>query len=560
MANTIIYYPLIKKGFQEVADVSSIESDITQLQSDVSMLQSNKVTKCINAVDLAAVADGEIFEWQGVETIINGTTFENGFFYKKAAGSTYTIPAGSLYFDVLSDIVTDLFTIPAGRYYQLEQVQGVYAYGIAYKTINDVKCSWLTNYGDTMDHVGNYVCFQNGDVTTITELSGGYAHDDSAGNNLYSAGRNNFGQKNIFTFVSDNGNFADFCMVFGDNSNNTYITGKVINGNYCPWNNSYFVGTYFYGGTLDEDYTVDTTTYTRIDTQPRLQNITNGAGGSINIGTDVNISGDLTVKGTQTVVHTEEIESENDYIELRADNPLGLASGEMSGIEVNNYDGLGTDCVLAVDNAGWARVGDKNGTLQKLATIQETPTDGDFVKYNNTTKELESTTDGSSLTVTFISDENINNIESGDTLSNIAKKIQAHFAYLPTYLSLNPSTAIEADTKIGLFKIDGLVMNIIVNIIGGWNSGTLGQVIFTVLGRPQYGLKISTIGDYSINTPYKIYVANDNSDTYIYISYPATYNSICYILIYGLNTNTVTNLNFQTIDDSTFNNILSLQL
>ena len=421
--NDVIFFPLIKKGFQ-YSDNGGGGGDTQQ-----------KVTKCTTADELDDVADGEIFEWQGVETIINGTTLENGYFYKKATGSTWTIPAGAVYFDVLSDIVTDLFTIPAGRYYQLEQVQGVYAYGIAYKTINDVKCTWLTNYDDTMDHVGNYVCFQNGDVTTITELSDGYAHDDSAGNNLYSAGRDNFGQKNIFTFVSDNGDFADFCMVFGDNSHNTDITGKVINGNYCPWNNSYFVGTYFYGGTLDEDYTVDTTTYTRIDTQPRLNNITNGAGGSVNIATDVNISGNLNVKGTQTVVHTEEIESENDYIELRADNPLGLASGEMSGIEVNNYDGNGTDCVLAVDATGWARVGDKNGTLQKLATIQETPTDGAFVKYNNTTKELESTSDGSALTVTFTPDTSatINYIISGDTLATIAQKISKITTITPTF-------------------------------------------------------------------------------------------------------------------------------
>ena len=346
-----------------------------------------KVTKCTTADELDAVADDEIFEWQGVETIINGTTLENGYFYKKAAGSTYTIPSGAVYFDVLSDIVTDLFTIPAGRYYQLEQVQGVYAYGIAYKTINDVKCTWLTNYNDTIDHVGNYVCFQNGDVTTITELSDGYAHDDSAGNNLYSAGRNNFGQKNIFTFVSDNGDFADFCMVFGDNSNNTYITGKVINGNYCPWNNSYFVGTYFNGGKLDEDYTVDSTTYTRINTQPPTPGITE-ENGTLKISFPVQFEDDVTVKGTQTVVHTEEIESENDYIELRADNPLGLANGERSGLEVNNYDGNGTDCILAVDNQGWARVGDKNGTLQKLATIEENPTDAQFVQYDAQNKQL----------------------------------------------------------------------------------------------------------------------------------------------------------------------------
>ena len=457
MANTTIYYPLIKKGFQEVADVSSIESDITQLQSDVSTLQSNKVTKCINAVDLAAVADGEIFEWQGVETIINGTTFENGFFYKKTAGTTYTIPSGSLYFDVISDITTDLFTIPAGRYYQLELVN-LRVYGVAQNSVNGVKCSWFTNYDDTPDHVGNYVVFKNGEVTTIATLGmSGYANTDDQGNALYNASRNNFGEKNIYTFVSDAGNLADIVLVYGDDTAQTFLIGKVVNNQMCAGDNVYFNGAYYSGGKLTEDYTVDTTTYSRIDTQPRLQNITNGAGGSIDIATDVNISGDLTVKGTQTVVHTEEIESENNYIELRADNPLGLASGEMSGIEVNNYDGNGTDCVLAVDNAGWARVGDKNGTLQKLATIQETPTDGDFVKYNNTTKELESTTDGSTLDVTFTDNDITDNIKSGETLSTLMGKICNLITpfYRFSNIKINNNSDLNNLDQPGAYYIDG---------------------------------------------------------------------------------------------------------
>ena len=80
--NDVIFFPLIKKGFQ-YSDNGGGGGDTQQ-----------KVTKCTTADELDDVADGEIFEWQGVETIINGTTLENGYFYKKATGSTWTIPAG----------------------------------------------------------------------------------------------------------------------------------------------------------------------------------------------------------------------------------------------------------------------------------------------------------------------------------------------------------------------------------------------------------------------------------------------------------------------------------
>lgn len=142
---------------------------------------------------------------------------------------------------------------------------------------------------------------------------------------------------------------------------------------------------YFYKKTASD-------TYAQLDTQPRLQNIANGNGGSIEISTNTRIAGNLTVSGTSTTVHAQQVESENDYITLRKNNPLGLSNGDYSGMEIDNYDGNNTNLKLVVGNDGWARVGDSGGTLQKLATIQENPTNGQFVKYNTTTKELESST------------------------------------------------------------------------------------------------------------------------------------------------------------------------
>ena len=99
---------------------------------------------------------------------------------------------------------------------------------------------------------------------------------------------------------------------------------------------------------------------------------------------------DVTILGTQHVVSTEEVQSDNDYIVLRNNNPLGLSPGTYAGFKIKNYDGNDTSCLLVVDANGWARVGDENGIVQKIATIEENPTTGQFVKYNATNKQLES--------------------------------------------------------------------------------------------------------------------------------------------------------------------------
>lgn len=174
MANTTIYYPLIKKGFQEVADVSSIESDITQLESDVSSLQSNKVTKCFNAADLAALADEEIFQWQGNNATIGGTNFVNGYFYQKTT-SQITIASGTFYVNFQNDFITPLFTIPKGYYYYVEDTTINYGYEIQ-KSFDNIL--WISLQPCA---IGNPVTSVNGDIAYLTSVNNNYPVSDSLG-------------------------------------------------------------------------------------------------------------------------------------------------------------------------------------------------------------------------------------------------------------------------------------------------------------------------------------------------------------------------------------------
>lgn len=126
--------------------------------------------------------------------------------------------------------------------------------------------------------------------------------------------------------------------------------------------------------------------------QTLLNSLTKDSNGNYVISIPTKFLDDVTVEGTQTIVHTQEIQSENDYIILREDNPLGLAPGAYSGFKIKNYDGNQNNCLLVVDKNGWARIGDESGTVQKIATIEENPTNGALVKYNTSSKQLESTT------------------------------------------------------------------------------------------------------------------------------------------------------------------------
>ena len=417
MPNTVIYNPLLKKGFQEVNDASAEIDDLKQ----------HKITKCKTVADLTNLDDGEIFQWQGPDNVENN--LKNGFFYNTSG--QVTIPIGTPFIEIPADIVGEFSTIKAGKYYNTGH-QSVTMLG--YRTCTDTNNNTYRyfHFGAQADmpRVGDSFispAFTYSETTTYYTI----ASVSWVTGNTYDITLNN-GDALTVTVNSSGGSYA----ILQEFENND---GKIYLYNYNPYtsfnpvlfadtenNNAVIYAPFITNGTTDEEVII-TAGFAQIDTQPGINSISNDEGGGVAISTDVTIAGNLTVQGTQTVVQTQEIDSESDNINLRYNNPLALADGEESGVKVLNYDGNNTNCFLGVDNEGWARVGDEGGTLQKLATIEESPTDGAFATYNATDKELQTTTDGSKLNVTFTDAAVSGNISSGETLEVMAKKINQNF-------------------------------------------------------------------------------------------------------------------------------------
>ena len=109
--------------------------------------------------------------------------------------------------------------------------------------------------------------------------------------------------------------------------------------------------------------------------------------GNTKITGDAFISGDLTVSGTVHSVDQEEVVADGDTITLRANNNLPLATGQVSGIVVNKYNGT-DDLTVATGNDGTLRVGTAAGTDTEYTNIALNHSDGKYYKYENDTYTL----------------------------------------------------------------------------------------------------------------------------------------------------------------------------
>ena len=102
--------------------------------------------------------------------------------------------------------------------------------------------------------------------------------------------------------------------------------------------------------------------------------------GNTKITGDAFISGDLTVSGTVHSVDQEEVVADGDTITLRANNNLPLATGQVSGIVVNKYNGT-DDLTVATGNDGTLRVGTAAGTDTEYTNIALNHTDGKYYTW-----------------------------------------------------------------------------------------------------------------------------------------------------------------------------------
>ena len=68
------------------------------------------------------------------------------------------------------------------------------------------------------------------------------------------------------------------------------------------------------------------------------------------------INGDLEVRGTTFSSEVENVQSDGDWIVLRANNGSGLANGDYAGIVFHKYNAAGKDASITVDNSGTFRL------------------------------------------------------------------------------------------------------------------------------------------------------------------------------------------------------------
>lgn len=147
-------------------------------------------------------------------------------------------------------------------------------------------------------------------------------------------------------------------LTVGGNNNitgNTTINGTLEAGDTKVNGNTNITGNTTLGGTLD-------------------------VSGNTKITGDAFISGDLTVSGTVHSVEQEEVVANGDTVTLRANNNLPLATGQVSGIVVNKYNGT-DDLTVATGNDGTLRVGTAEGTDTEYTNIALNHSDGKYYTF-----------------------------------------------------------------------------------------------------------------------------------------------------------------------------------
>lgn len=122
--------------------------------------------------------------------------------------------------------------------------------------------------------------------------------------------------------------------------------------------------------------------------------------GSESTGADLHVYGNIFQEGALYETHLEQLYTTKDFIISREGAEGGLASGAISGHKVLLADGT-NDVVYGVDSDAIARVGWEGGTLQAIATREDSPTANGLAFWNDTDDRLDTnsglTFDGSVL-------------------------------------------------------------------------------------------------------------------------------------------------------------------
>lgn len=133
----------------------------------------------------------------------------------------------------------------------------------------------------------------------------------------------------------------------------------------------------------------------------------------LKVGADVMIGGNLHVAGKAYIDDVIEQQTEGNFLTLRANNQQAMGLQELSGVLINNTDGLGNIVAIVTDKDGVARVGDVTGTRTTYAELYLVVSTGKY--YTDDTYTTEVTPQGSLIkwdTYEKIEDETLGTIEA----------------------------------------------------------------------------------------------------------------------------------------------------
>jgi len=192
----------------------------------------------------------------------------------------------------------------------------------------------------------------------------------------------------------------------------------------------------------------------------------------------------ISQSGASYETHAEQVFTTKNEIILRDGAIAGLAVGEYVGLRAKLYDGV-NDGNLVFDKDGWARVGDV-GALQKLATIEETPTDGGFAYYYGAGYQLK-TRALLATDIPTLAQSQINNLTSD--LGLLAPKANPVFTGTLTLSKIKPPA--DSTTALQITKANGTtsVLNVdTINLRLGVNAVAPIAAIHIEKGTDSVGL------------------------------------------------------------------------
>lgn len=113
----------------------------------------------------------------------------------------------------------------------------------------------------------------------------------------------------------------------------------------------------------------------------------------LKVGADVMIGGDLHVAGKAYIDDVIEQQTEGNFLTLRANSQTAMTPQELSGVLINNTDGLGNIVAIVTDKDGVARVGDVTGTRTTYTDLYFVTADNKY--YTDEAHTTEVTPQGS---------------------------------------------------------------------------------------------------------------------------------------------------------------------